>query len=110
MSNGESMDMQYYDTTAVKAQALHLHKNIQRALTLLTNILHSRNELLLEVVAVFGDLLTLFQKVLGSLLNRHCQDMGLLGAPLLLTGWPFVAGVHQGSHLGKEERSLQLAE
>lgn len=70
-------------------------------LTLLTNIFHSSNELLLEVLAVFGDLLTLLQKVLGRLLNRHCQNMGLLGTSLLLTGWPFVAGVHQGGHLGK---------
>lgn len=70
-------------------------------LTLLTNIFHSSNELLLKVLAVFGDLLTLFQKVLSCLLNRHCQNMSLLGASLLLTGWPFVAGVDQGSHLGQ---------
>lgn len=71
--------------------------------TLLANILHSSNELLLEVLAVFGNLLPLFQKVLGSLFHRYCQDMGLLGAPLLLTGWPFVAGVHQGSHLRRRK-------
>lgn len=68
-------------------------------LTLLTDILHSSDELLLQVLAVFGDLLTLLQKVLSGLLDRHCQDVGLLGAPFLLTGRSFVASVHQGGHL-----------
>lgn len=77
-------------------------------LTLLTDILHSSNELLLQVLAVFGNLLTLLQKVLGSLLHGHCQDMSFLGATLLLTRRPFVAGVHQGGNLGKEEKVYNM--
>lgn len=68
-------------------------------LTLFTDILHSYNELLLQVLAVLGNLLTLFQKVLCGLFHGQGQNMGLLGAALLLTGRTFVAGVNQSGHL-----------
>lgn len=77
------------------------------ALTLLTDFLHSGDELLLQVLAVLGDLLALFQEVLRGLLHRHGQDVGLLRAALLLTGRSFVTGVHQSGHLRDEPR-LQL--
>lgn len=67
--------------------------------TLFANILHSYDELLLQVLAVLGNLLALFQKVLRGLFHRQGQNMGLLGAALLLTGRTFVAGVHQSGHL-----------
>lgn len=69
------------------------------ALTLLADIFHGRDELLFQVLAVLGDLLALFKKVLGRLLHGHRQNMSLLGATLFLTGWAFVTGVHQCGHL-----------
>lgn len=73
-------------------------------LTLLTHVLHGSYQLLFQVLAVFGNLLTLLQKVLSGLLHGHCQDVSLLGAALLLTGRPFVAGVDQGGHLANDKR------
>lgn len=75
--------------------------------TLLSNIFHSSNELLLKVLAVFGYLLALFQEVLRRLFDRHGQDMGLLRSPFLLSGGSFVARVDQSSHLGhrRQQRS-----
>lgn len=72
---------------------------IQIQLTLLPNILHSSNELFLQILAVFSDLFPFVKEVVGSLLNRHCQDMSLLRSPLFLTGWSLVAGIHQSGHL-----------
>lgn len=68
-------------------------------LTLFADIFHSYNELLFQVLAVLGNLLTLFQKVLRCLFHRQGKNVGLLGAALLLTGRTFVAGVDQSGHL-----------
>lgn len=36
--------------------------------------------------------------------------MGLLGAPFLLVGWSFVAGVYQSGNLRKEQQIIQQRE
>lgn len=75
--------------------------------TLLADVLHGEDELLLEIVAVLGDLLALLQEVLRGLLHGQGQHVRLLGAPLLLTAGPFVAGVHQGGHLTDGEGEVR---
>lgn len=77
---------------------------MKRALTLFTDFLYSGDQLFLQVLAVLGNLLALFQEVLRGLLDRHGQDVGLLRATLLLTGRSFVTGVHQSGHLWDEPR------
>ena len=67
--------------------------------TLLADILHGGDELLLQVLAVLGDLLSLLQEVLRGLLHGHGQHVGFLRAALLFTGRAFVTGVHQSGHL-----------
>lgn len=80
-----------------------LNTNAFNMLTLLTDIIDSRNKFLFEILAVFGNLFSLLQEVLSSLLNWDCQNMSFLGAALFLTGWAFVACVYQSSHLGSTE-------
>lgn len=80
-------------------QTFTLIKHFFSPQTLFSNIFYSSNQLLLEILALFSNLVSFFQEVLSGLLHRGSQNMSLLGAPFLLARRSFIARVHKCRYL-----------
>lgn len=69
------------------------------ALTLLTNIFHSRHQLLFKELALFRDFVSFVQEILCCLFNWSSQNVGLLRTPSLFIRGALVASVNQCCYL-----------
>lgn len=75
--------------------------------TLLTDVFHCSDQLILEKLTLLCDFFSFFQKVLGGILHRCRQNMSLFGSSFLLVRWAFVAGVYQGGDLCRKYKMVQ---
>lgn len=89
---------------------LTLKKHRYIALTLLTNIFHSRYQLLFKELALFCNFVSFLQEILCCLFNWCSQNMGFFRTPSLFIRGALVASVNQCCYLktnmeGKKQKT-----